>query len=34
MPVDYAGALAGKASSPEDAADTTAKLRKDVRVKI
>ncbi|MFI1537806.1 hypothetical protein [Streptomyces anandii] len=33
MPVDFASAMTGKASTPEDAADTAAKLRNDVRVK-
>ncbi|GGX85520.1 hypothetical protein [Streptomyces anandii] len=33
MPVDFASAMTGKASTPEDAADIAAKLRKDVRVK-
>ncbi|MCI3221624.1 hypothetical protein [Streptomyces sp. NP-1717] len=34
MPIDMATAITGKASSLEDAASTTAKLRNDVRVKL
>ncbi|MFD3919084.1 hypothetical protein [Streptomyces sp. NPDC058595] len=34
MPVDMASAMAGKGGSLEEAAATTAKLRKDVRVKL
>ncbi|MGW6062494.1 hypothetical protein [Streptomyces sp. NPDC055189] len=33
MPIDLASIATGKGSSPEDAADTTAKFRKEVRVK-
>jgi hypothetical protein len=33
MPIDMAGALTGKGGDPSAAADTTVKLRKEVRVK-
>jgi len=34
MPIDFASMMAGKGSTPEAAAETAAKLRKNVRVKI
>ncbi|MFB7243062.1 hypothetical protein CW362_22790 [Streptomyces populi] len=34
MPIDFASMMAGKGSTPEAAAETAAKLRKDVREKI
>ncbi|MBT2368358.1 hypothetical protein J7E88_24285 [Streptomyces sp. ISL-10] len=34
MPIDFASAMTGKGTSPEDAASIAAKLRKEVRVKL